>query len=386
MDKYESVGVDYDILDAAKRASLEAALSTATPANGRTSLSRIDGSPIMASQGESAFAFTVKGDTFATVLECLGTKSVVAREYADATGENCFEEIGIDAVAAIVNDLICVGALPLTVHAYFSTGAASWYHDMKRFAALVEGWRRGCEISGAVWGGGESPTLPGLVDERDIELAGSAVGFVPGGKPLLGDDLAPGDEIVLVASSGLHSNGSSLVRSIAKQLPEGYNHKLPSGRSFGQAALTPSEIYAPLIAELLDPAAELRVKVSYLSHITGHGLRKLMRADKELTYRIAALLPVPEFLAELVRWADMDSRSAYGTLNMGNGFAIYCRPGDGAKVVERARAHHGNAILAGAVEEGPRRVILEPLGVTFEADELKLRADDPKPASVVPTG
>jgi phosphoribosylformylglycinamidine cyclo-ligase len=365
MKRYESAGVDYDVLDAGKREALAAAALTSAQA-----LARRGGEPIGESRGEPAFAFRHGRETLATVLECLGTKSVLARQYMEAGGPNLFRNVGVDTVAAIVNDLVCVGALPLVVHAYFATGSAAWYEDRERFAALVEGWRAGCEQAGAVWGGGESPTLPGLIADADIELAGSAVGVVPHGRVILGRDLEPGDEIVLLASSGLHSNGASLVRSVAAALPGGLRTPLPSGREFGAAALSPSLIYVPVIDALLQEP----VTITYLSHITGHGLRKVMRAARELTYRINALPEVPEFLGELARLAGMDHHSAYGTLNMGVGFAVLCRPGDGARIVRVAADLGISAIVGGRVEEGPRQVILEPVGVTFGGEELELRS------------
>ncbi|MDX6647278.1 MAG: phosphoribosylformylglycinamidine cyclo-ligase [Miltoncostaeaceae bacterium] len=364
-NRYESAGVDYEVLDAGKREALATAARTSAGA-----LTRRGADPIDESRGEPAFAFRHGRETLATVLECLGTKSVIARQYVDAGGPNLFRNVGVDTVAAIVNDLICVGALPLVVHAYFATGSAAWYEDRSRFAALVEGWRAGCEQAGAVWGGGESPTLSGLVADADIELAGSAVGVVPDGRVILGRELEPGDEIVLLASSGLHSNGASLVRSVADELPAGLRTPLPSGAEFGAAALTPSLIYVPVIDALLRSP----VTITYLSHITGHGLRKLMRASRELTYRIDALPEVPEFLAQLADRAGMDPRSAYGTLNMGVGFAVFCRPGDGERVVGLAADLGYAAMIGGRVEEGPRRVVLEPLGVTFGGEELELRS------------
>lgn len=363
---YDAAGVRYDVLDAGKRAALAAAAATAP---GR--LAALGGAPVMASQGEPAFVVRLPGVTLASVLECLGTKSVLARRYQEEGGEGRFRDVGFDAVAAIVNDLACVGALPLVVHAYFATGAAGWYADEARFAELVRGWREACEVAGAVWGGGESPTLPGLVAEADIELAGSAVGVVPGAEPILGADLAPGDELVLVASTGLHANGASLARAVAGALPEGLRTPLPSGVELGAALLAPSALYVPLVARLLEAGG---VRVTYLSHITGHGLRKVMRADRDLTYRLSALPPVPEVLAELARRAGMDDRAAYGTLNMGVGLVACVRPGGGAEAVRLAAACGLPALVGGVVEEGPRRVVLEPLGVTYAAGELALRS------------
>ena len=364
--QYESAGVDYDVLDAAKRAALRSATQTTA-----THLAALGGRPLTESRGEPAFVFEARGGTFAAVLECLGTKSVLARRYAEEGGGDRFFDVGVDAVSAIVNDLVCVGALPLVVHAYFATGDVSWYADEARHRSLVDGWRAGCEAAGAIWGGGESPTLPGLVNGADIELAGSAVGLVAGGTPILGADLAPGDEIVLVESSGLHTNGASLVRAVADGLPQGLRTPIADGTEIGAAALEASCIYVPLIAEVLRP--ERGLGVTYLSHITGHGLRKLMRAAKALTYRVRALPEVPPVLAALASHAGMDAHSAYGTLNMGVGFAIFCRAGDGAGVVAAATDMGFPAAVSGVVEEGPRRVLLEPVEVSFTGEELELR-------------
>src|SRR5207302_293377 len=172
------------------------------------------------SRGEPAFVFELDGRSLAFVLEGLGTKSVIARRVLEQQGVDRFADVAYDTVAAIVNDLCCVGALPLVVSAYFATGASDWYARGERAAALLEGWRRGCADAGCTWGGGESPSLAGLVAPDDIELAGAAVGVVPqGAAPILGGELAAGDEIVLVRSSGLHANGASLARLVADRLP-----------------------------------------------------------------------------------------------------------------------------------------------------------------------
>jgi phosphoribosylformylglycinamidine cyclo-ligase len=360
---YSSAGVDYSALDAGKRNALTQALATSDLLGAR------GGRALDDSRGEPAFVFEVAGRTLAFVLEGLGTKSIIARQMEGQIGPRGFEHVAYDAVAAIVNDLCCVGALPLVVNAYFATGSSDWYADGERQAALLSGWRSGCTDAGAVWGGGESPSLPGLLAAEDIELAGSAVGLVPDGRrPLLGAELAPGDEIVFVASSGLHANGSSLARMIAARLPDGYRTPLRSGRPFGEALLDASLIYAGLVESLM--LSDLNIH--YLSHITGHGLLKLMRPRRDLSYRITSLPPVPEVLAFLVEQADMDPAAAYSTLNMGCGFAVYCAPGLGAEVVARAGELGLAANLAGHVEPGPRRVVLEPIDVVFTGDALDL--------------
>jgi phosphoribosylformylglycinamidine cyclo-ligase len=363
-DAYEAAGVDYDVLDAGKRLALAQAAATSHL------LLEHGGRAHDRSRGESAFVFSFENHTFAFVLECLGTKSVIARRYEEATGEKRYADVAYDTVAAIVNDLCCVGALPLVVNAYFATGSSQWYEHEGRLSSLVEGWRRACEDSGATWGGGESPTLSGLVAADDIELAGSAVGYVPEGRePILGDELRAGDDIVLVASSGLHANGASLVRSIAEDLPDGLATALPSGRGLGDATLDPTVNYVPLVRALMTSD----LTVSYLSHITGHGIRKVMRAAAPFTYRLTGLPEVPEVLTFVAERAGMDARAAYGTLNMGAGFAVFCRGGQGEAVAELSAEMGSVALVAGTVEEGSRSVVLEPLGITYTSDELSLR-------------
>jgi phosphoribosylformylglycinamidine cyclo-ligase len=369
---YRAAGVDYDALDAAKRMAMAKALST-SPLLAASGARALD-----SSRGEPAFVFELDGRAFAFVVEGLGTKSIVARQVLDGQGINRFGDVAYDTVAAIVNDLCCVGALPLVVNAYFATGASEWYRESDRAAALLEGWRRACADAGCAWGGGESPSLPGLLDERDIELAGAAVGVVPEGhSPILGEELRAGDEIVLVSSNGLHANGASLARLLAGRLPEGYATALPSGATLGEALLEPSVMYVRLVAELLRAG----LAVTYLSHVTGHGLLKLMRPAKALTYRIERLPEVPEVLSFLVAQAALDPHAAYSTFNMGSGYAIYCGKGDATAILRIAEGLGLSALLAGQVEEGPRQVILEPVGVRFAGSELELSGTGPDPLS-----
>jgi phosphoribosylformylglycinamidine cyclo-ligase len=359
---YRQAGVDYGVLDEGKRRALQAALQTSRQMQKR------GGVALEASRGEPAFVFSLGGQTLAFVLEGLGTKSIIAREVAEA-GANHFADVAYDTVAAIINDLCCVGARPLVVNAYFATGSPDWFSHEDWHAQLVEGWARACAEAACTWGGGESPSLSQLVDEEEIELAGSAVGVIPEPhEPLLGDRLQAGDEIVLVASSGMHANGASLARMVAGRLPDGYATALPSGATLGEALLAPSVCYVPLIAALLSSD----VRLTYISHVTGHGLLKLMRAPTPLTYRVRRLPEVPEVLEFLVAEAGLDAHAAYSTFNMGAGMALYCGAGHGEEIVRIARERGREALVAGRVETGPREVLLEPAGVRFSSEELEL--------------
>ncbi|MDA8040537.1 MAG: AIR synthase-related protein [Actinomycetota bacterium] len=361
---YRASGVDYLVLDAAKRRAIEAAAAT-------MGLPRRRGARVVEeSIGEPASLLEIGPLRLAVVLECLGTKSLIAGEVEAALGVDRFSDVGVDAVAAVVNDLCCVGALPLTLNAYFATGSASWYSGT-RHRSLVAGWRRACEAAGAAWVGGESPTLAGIVEPDAVDLAGSALGVVPDGAPSwLGSRLEPGDEIVLVASSGLHANGASLARRVASQIEGGWGSPLSSGRLYGEAVLDPSVLYVRLVEALQrDPSVE----VHYASHVTGHGLRKLMRAARRLSYRVSELPAVPEVLGFVAEAAGLSEREAYGTFNQGVGLALFAASGHGEAVRELAGSLGYDAVVGGRVEDGPRQVVLEPIAVTFGADELALR-------------
>ncbi len=361
--EYARSGVDYAILDRVKREAIGLAAATAPL------LSTSGASEVTASRGSSAYVFTVQGLTLALVVEGLGTKSLLAADYLAATGISRFADIATDAVAAIVNDVVSVGAVPLVVTAYFSTGDAAWYTDERRSMELLRGWQAACREAGATWGGGESPALPGVVRADAMELAGSAVGLVPEGRsPVLGEQIRPGDRIVLLASSGLHANGASLARRVIAEQPEGLLTRLPSGRTLGGALLDPSKLYASFVRELL--ATE--VTPTFLNGVTGHGFLKIMRAPVARRYVIHELPEVPEVLAYLVSTLHLSPAEAYSTLNMGAGYVIIVPPDQVAETLRVAAATGHTAIDAGEVLDGPRSLAIPGLGVEYASDDLQL--------------
>jgi phosphoribosylformylglycinamidine cyclo-ligase len=363
-NEYRRSGVDYEILDEVKREAMALASATAPL------LAASAGTEIAKSRGSSAYVFELNGTTLALVVEGLGTKSIIASEYLDATGVSRFADIARDAVAAIVNDVISVGANPLVVTAYFATGDASWYANRDRSFDLLNGWRAACEEAGAVWGGGESPALPGVVGPAAIELAGSGLGVVPAGRrPVFGNDIAAGDKIVLLPSSGLHANGASLARRVAAQLPAGLLTELPSGRHLGDALLDATLIYVPFVRGLLATP----VVPKFLNGITGHGFLKIMRADVAARYEITTLPDVPEVLQFLIDKAGMPPSEAYSTLNMGAGYVVIVGPDDLDETLRVARAAGHDALVAGEVFEGPRTLAIPSLGIEYRDDEFRLR-------------
>ncbi|MFO1399982.1 MAG: AIR synthase-related protein [Steroidobacteraceae bacterium] len=361
---YAAAGVDYARVDALKVLAQQAARATARNAAGHGMRE------IGESRGESAYVFEVGGLILASITECLGTKSLVADAMRPISGRTHYDTIAQDTVATAVNDLVTVGATPLSVHAYWAAGDSEWHDDAARTRDLVRGWQAACDACGAVWGGGETPALAGLVQPGRIDLAASAVGIVQGRDRLtLGANLAAGDAIVLLEASGIHANGVSLARKLAEQLPAGYRTPLADGRMFGEALLDATILYPPVTAGVF--AAGIRPK--YAANVTGHGWRKLMRHPAGFTYRIRAIPPVPPVLAFMQREAGMSARDAYGAFNMGAGFALFVAAADAERTVRAAAAAGVKAWVAGSVEAGPKRVIIEPLDVEYTADDLHLR-------------
>jgi phosphoribosylformylglycinamidine cyclo-ligase len=234
-------------------------------------------------------------------------------------------------------------------------------------------WKRACEVCGVAWGGGETPALAGIVEAGRIDLAASCTGIInPKSRLSVGDKLDAGDAIVLLASSGIHANGLSLARKLAERLPQGYLTEIEPGLSdltFGAALLAPTVLYSPVTEAL----AKAGIQPHYSANITGHGWRKLLRHPKELTYRIHTVPPVTPVLKFMAEQAGHDAREAYSTLNMGAGFALHVAAGDAERTVRIAKACGIEAWVAGRVEAGPKRVIIEPIGVSFGDEDLQLR-------------
>ena len=361
---YEQAGVNYDQVDPIKLLAQRSAKATAAQ------LALHGLSEVPASRGESAYVLDVGAFYLASIVECLGTKILVADAVYRETGKSFYAAIAQDTIAMAVNDLITVGATPLIVQAYWAAGGSDWFADKKRAADLIAGWKAACEVCGVSWGGGETPALAGVVESGTIDLGASCVGLVkPKSRLSLGDHLAAGDVIVILASSGIHANGVSLARKLAERLPNGYQTDIGGGESFGEALLAPTTLYAPVTEAL----AKADVTVKYCVNVTGHGWRKLLRHTSAFTYRIHTIPPVSPVLAFMQHEAKLDNAEAYGTLNMGAGFAFFVSEDQAAQTVAIAKSCGIDAWVVGQVEAGAKQVVIEPISVTYGADDLKLR-------------
>ncbi len=385
---YEDAGVDYDRIDPLKVLAQRAARTTGA------NLGSAGAREVPASRGESAYVVDIGDAYIASITECLGTKALVAdavREVSGRTrydhiaqdtialvadvvrevsGRTWYDHVAQDTIATAVNDIVTVGARPLSIHAYWAAGSSDWFDDAERMNDLVGGWKAACDVLGVAWGGGETPCLTGVVEEGAIDLAASCVGIIrPKSRLTLGEDLAAGDAIILLESSGIHANGLTLARKLAERLPEGYTTLLPGGRMYGEALLDPTVLYPPVTEAAFEAGIDLR----YIANITGHGWRKIMRHPGSFSYRITEVPPVPEVLEFMVEETRQTAEEAYGSLNMGAGFALFVRPDDSDAALACAEAQGIRAWVAGVVEDGPRQVVIEPLGVTLSGERLALR-------------
>ncbi|HSV70910.1 MAG TPA: AIR synthase-related protein [Methylibium sp.] len=361
---YEQAGVNYDLIDPLKVAAQRAAKATAA------NLAAHGYGEVAASRGESAYVVDVGPFYLASIVECLGSKALVADEMKALTGRSYYAGIAQDTIAMAINDLITVGATPLVVQAYWAAGGSEWFADAQRAQALVEGWKQACDTCGVAWGGGETPALAGIVEAGRIDLAAACTGLInPKSRLSVGDGLGPGDAIVLLASSGIHANGLSLARKLVERLPQGYLTEVAPGLNYGEALLAPTTLYSP-VTEALWQAG---IVPHYSANITGHGWRKLLRHPATHSYRIHTVPPVPKVLRFIAEHAGHDAREAYSTLNMGAGFALFVAAADAERTVEVARAQGIEAWVAGAVEAGPKQLLIEPIGVRFGDDDLQLR-------------
>lgn len=365
---YESSGVDYTPLDAFKRAcQAEAATTTSHLAN-----HKLREAPGI--RGESAYLLESDTEYLAHVEEGLGTKNLVADAMQKLTGKCYYRAIGIDTVATIVNDLATTGALPVAVAMHAGVGDTNWFNDTNRAKELAEGFAHGCHLAGATWSGGETPALRDIIMPETIVLAGSALGRVMPKSLRVKGDIRDGDAIILLSSSGVQTNGLTLCRKLATQLPDGYLTKLPNGQTYGQALLEPSVIYCRFVAALQHAGVQPR----YLAHITGHGWRKLMRLAEPFVYSITNLgpnygtLPIFDFI---MKSGPVTPYEAYGTFNMGAGFAAYVAPADIDATLRVAASTGYQAWHAGTVrKEGNRKAVLIPsLGLEYDASTLQVR-------------
>jgi phosphoribosylformylglycinamidine cyclo-ligase len=268
----------------------------------------------------------------------VGTKLVVAEELGK------FDTVGIDCVAMNVNDVICVGAEPLAMLDYIAIEKA----EPAVCEEIGVGLARGAELAGIEIPGGELAQLGQLV--RGVDVSGACFGIVALDAIVDGSAVEPGDVVIGLPSSGLHSNGYTLARSALAEIPLD-DERL--GRPLGEVLLEPTEIYVKPVIELLRSEVDVRG----LAHITSGGTENLLRLAAEVGYEIDDPLPVPPIFDLIQQLGGVSDEEMREVFNLGCGFCVVVPEADEAAALQMLRAHYPGAQRIGSATGGPRRIL-----------------------------
>lgn len=282
---------------------------------------------VLADIGGFAGAFApnltgIKNPVLLSGTDGVGTKIKLAMDM------NKHDTVGIDCVAMCVNDILCQGARPLFFLDYIATGKL----DPHKMADLVSGVAEGCKQSNAALIGGETAEMPGIYKEDDYDLAGFAVGLADKDKLITGEKLEEGDIAIGLYSSGVHSNGFSLVRACLDQAGISLDDKFDDEKTIGEKLLTPTKIYANEVKELTE-----NIEVKAIAHITGGGLYenvpRVLKEDQAVEFDLRNLAIDPIF-EKIQQWGNIDTDEMYHTFNMGIGMVIFVDPKDLEKTLK----------------------------------------------------
>jgi phosphoribosylformylglycinamidine cyclo-ligase len=323
-DAYARAGVSQRAADAAVEALLE-------------SVRKIDpGRPSRQAVGPGHYASVIALDErsgIALSTDGVGTKLLIAEQLGR------WDTVGIDCVAMNVNDLICVGAEPLALLDYVAVPKA----EPEVLRALGVGLRRGAELARIEIPGGELAQLGEIV--RGLDLVGACFGTVELDAIVTGAAVEPGDPVIGLPSSGLHSNGYTLARTALDGIPLDDDRL---GLALGEVLLEPTEIYVTPVLELLRSPVEVRG----LAHITSGGTGNLLRLDAEVGYEIDDPLPVPEVFELIRERGSVSDEEMREVFNMGCGFCCVVAAADEAAALELLRRHYADAKRIGRATRG----------------------------------
>ena len=257
-----------------------------------------------------------------------------------------WDTVGIDCMAMNVNDAICVGAEPLAFVDYLAIDDP----NPEVTKEIGKGLEKGAQLSNISIIGGETASLPEIVNGFD--LAGTCLAYVKRDEIVTGESISSGDVIIGIASSGIHSNGYTLVRKIIENNDLSYTDMFPDGfypgKTIGEVLLTPTQIYVKEIVALLK-----KVNVHGLAHITGGGLRNLPRLNKKVNFVIEDPFEPQPIFTFLQKYGDVDDREMYQTFNMGMGFAVIVAKKDVDKTLKTLKKHSKSEIkVVGRIEKG----------------------------------
>ena len=267
---------------------------------------------------------------------------------------NKHDTVGIDCVAMCVNDVICAGGEPLFFLDYIACGK----NDPEKIATIVSGIAQGCVMSGAALIGGETAEMPGFYPKEEYDLAGFTVGVADKKDLITGEEIKKGDVLIGIASSGVHSNGFSLVRNVFKMTEEAVNTYYDSlGATLGETLITPTKIYVKAMKSV--KAAGVHVKGC--SHITGGGFYE--NIPRMLHDGVQAVVnknsyEVPPIFKMLSVDGDIEEHMMYNTFNMGIGRVLAVAEEDADKTIEALKSADEAAYIIGSVKAGEKGVVL----------------------------
>lgn len=288
------------------------------------------------------YAGMIEFGEYALVLctDGVGSKVEIANQM------KTWNTVGIDCIAMNVNDALCVGAEPLAFVDYLALEVPS--PEITR--EIGKGLQKGAELSNISIIGGETASLPSII--KGFDLAGTCLAYVKKTNIITGENIQPGDAIIGLSSSGIHSNGYSLVRNIIKKNNLSYTdtplETMYPGQTLGSILLTPTRIYVKEIIELFH-----HVPVKGLAHITGSGLFNLPRLKKDVQYVLDNPLPVPPIFSFLQQQGNVTDTEMYQTFNMGMGFAVIVSKKDTEKTLQILQQHSiAKSQIVGSIAKG----------------------------------
>ena len=261
-----------------------------------------------------------------------------------------YDTVGIDCIAMVVNDILCVGAEPIAMVDYLAVEKP----DPEVAVEIARGLKEGCRQSKISMIGGETASLPGII--KDFDLAGTGIGIVDKDKIITGEKIEDGDIILGIVSSGIHSNGLSLARKALLDIANfNVDDPLPTNSSItvGEALLEPTLIYVEAIMALL----ESKVEVHGLGHITGGGFSNLKRLNHDMTYHIEAL-PETQPIFRSIQATGIESKEMYHVFNMGIGFTIILGKEYVEEAMEILNKYHDTYIIGQVLEDDKNKVII----------------------------
>jgi len=326
-DAYAGAGVSQGDADAAV-AALVSALGRSAPTESRQVLASGHYANVIRLDDRIGIALSTDG---------VGTKLLVAEQLGR------WDTVGIDCVAMNVNDVVCVGAEPLAMVDYLAVDRA----DAGVAEAIGVGLGRGAELAGIEIVGGELAQLGELIN--GLDLAGACFGTVELDALVTGAAIEPGNAVIGLPSSGLHSNGYTLARKALADVPLD-DERL--GRPLGDILLEPTEIYVKPVVELLRSDVDVRG----LAHITSGGLDNLLRLEADVGYEIDDPLPVPPVFTLIQELAEVNDEEMHQVFNMGCGFCVVVAAGDEETALQLLRAHYPGAKRVGRAVGGKAQV------------------------------